>query len=104
MDFDPVRQSVDIVEDMLMLVIILSAPVLTVGLIVGLIVAIFQTATSIQEQTLAFIPKMFAVAIVLLLLFPWMARSMIDYTIDLWDVKMPVFLVRDVGVEDTGQP
>ncbi len=95
--FDPVQQAIDVVSSALMLTIVLATPILVVGLVVGLVVAIFQTATSIQEQTLAFIPKMFAVAIVLILLFPWMARSMIAYTEDLWEVKMPVFLTQSFG-------
>ncbi|MCK6441078.1 MAG: flagellar biosynthetic protein FliQ, partial [Planctomycetes bacterium] len=81
--FDPVQQAIDVVQSALMLTVILATPILAIGLVVGLIVAIFQTATSIQEQTLAFIPKMFAVAALLVLLFPWMARSLLSYTDDL---------------------
>ena len=98
--FDPVQQAIDVVQSALLLTVLLATPVLGIGLIVGLIVAVFQTATSIQEQTLAFIPKMFAVAGLLVLLFPWMARSMISYTNDLWSLKMPVFLTRSFGIED----
>jgi flagellar biosynthetic protein FliQ len=47
-------------------------------------VSIFQAVTQIQEQTLAFIPKIIALAAVLLLLGPWMLNQMLAYTIDLW--------------------
>ncbi|NUQ36077.1 MAG: flagellar biosynthetic protein FliQ [Planctomycetaceae bacterium] len=102
--FDPVQQAIDVVQSALMLTVILATPILAIGLVVGLIVAIFQTATSIQEQTLAFIPKMFAVAALLVLLFPWMARSLLSYTDDLWTNKMPVFLTRSFGLEDVTPP
>jgi flagellar biosynthetic protein FliQ len=98
-NFDPVQQAIDVVNDALMKTVILSTPILAVGLLVGLIFAIFQTATSIQEQTLAFIPKMFAVALLLILLFPWMAQTMIEYTNDLWLNKMPFFLTQGFGVD-----
>ncbi len=97
MNFDPVQQAVDVVNMALVKTVILATPILAVGLIVGLLFAIFQTATSIQEQTLAFIPKMFAVAVLLIFLFPWMANTMIEYTLDLWGNKMPFFLTRAFG-------
>ena len=50
----------------------------------GLIVSVFQAVTQIQEQTLAFIPKVIALAAVLLLLGPWMLNQMLTYTADLW--------------------
>ena len=61
-----------------------ALPMLGVGLVVGLIVSIFQAVTQIQEQTLAFIPKIVALAAVLLLLGPWMLNQLLAYTIDLW--------------------
>ena len=60
--------------------IVLSAPVLLSGLLVGILVSIFQAATSINEMTLTFIPKMLAVAIALIVFFPWMMQTMIDFT------------------------
>ncbi|MCA8938514.1 MAG: flagellar biosynthetic protein FliQ [Planctomycetes bacterium] len=95
--FDNVQQAIDVVNDALVLTVKLSTPILVVGLAVGLIFAIFQTATSIQEQTLAFIPKMFAVAILLILIFPWMAKELLEYTIDLWEIKMPFFQTLSFG-------
>lgn len=65
-------------------VFILSAPVLGVALVIGLIVAIFQAVTSIQEQTLTFLPKMFAILLVIALLGGWMYTQLGTYTINLF--------------------
>jgi flagellar biosynthetic protein FliQ len=64
----------------------LSLPILGAALIVGLIVAIFQATTSIQEQTLTFVPKLVAILVVLALLGGWMFASMRDYTIQLFSM------------------
>ena len=61
-----------------------AMPMLGAGLAVGLLVSIFQAVTQIQEQTLAFIPKVVALAAVLLLLGPWMLNQLLSYTADLW--------------------
>ncbi|MFD3260937.1 MULTISPECIES: flagellar biosynthesis protein FliQ [Paenibacillus] len=57
-----------------------SAPMLVIGLAVGLIVSIFQATTQIQEQTLAFVPKIIAVLLALLLFGPWILTTMVDFT------------------------
>ncbi len=61
-----------------------SAPLLLVSLIVGLIVSIFQTVTSIQEQTLTFVPKILAVFLGLILMGHWIMNEMVQYMVDLW--------------------
>lgn len=71
-------------------IITLIAPVLGLALIVGLIVAILQAATSIQEQTLTFLPKLLVILIVLALLGGWMFGSLSDYTIALFN-RIPDF-------------
>jgi flagellar biosynthetic protein FliQ len=58
--------------------ILLSAPMLLSGLVVGLMVSVFQAATQINEMTMTFIPKMLAVAIALIVFFPWMIQIMLD--------------------------
>ena len=65
-------------------ILMLAAPVLGAALIVGLVVAILQAVTSIQEQTLTFVPKIFAILIVLALLGGWMFTSMREYTVNLF--------------------
>jgi flagellar biosynthetic protein FliQ len=66
----------------------LSAPMLLAGLAVGLLVSIFQAATSINEMTLTFIPKMLAVALALIFFFPWMMQTMIGFTQNLFENLM----------------
>jgi flagellar biosynthetic protein FliQ len=60
--------------------ILLSAPMLLAGLLVGFLVSIFQSATSINEMTLTFIPKMLAVAVALIFFFPWMMQTLVGFT------------------------
>jgi flagellar biosynthetic protein FliQ len=65
-------------------VILTAAPVLLVSLIVGLIVSIFQTITSIQEQTLTFIPKILSIFLAIMLLGQWMMNNMSSFMERLW--------------------
>ncbi len=73
------------------LTLMISLPMLGLGLIVGLLVSIFQAVTQIQEMTLTFVPKIIAVLIGLLLAFPWMMNKMVDYTRDII-VNIPLFI------------
>lgn len=61
-----------------------AAPLLLVSLCVGLLVSIFQTVTSIQEQTLTFVPKVLAIFLTLILLGHWIMNNMIEYMTQLW--------------------
>lgn len=74
----------DIARDALYLIIKVSLPVLLVSLVIGLIISIFQTVTSIQEQTLTFVPKIICVFIALILFGPWMMNSMVEFMTGLW--------------------
>lgn len=64
--------------------LLVSAPMLILSLIVGLAIAIFQAATSIQEITLTFVPKMIVVAVVSVLTLPWMMEIMVGFTVNLF--------------------
>lgn len=75
---------VEIARDALFIVIKTSLPVLMVSLVVGLVVSIFQTVTSIQEQTLTFVPKIVAVFLALMLAGGWMLDNMVEFTTQLW--------------------
>ena len=77
---------VTLMRDGIFLVLIMIAPVLGVALVVGLIIAIFQAVTSIQEQTLTTVPKIFAILAVLALLGGWMFSSMRDYTVQIFQM------------------
>ena len=70
---------IQIGQEALMVVIIVSAPMLGLGLSVGLMVSVFQATTSIQEQTLAFIPKIIAVFVAILIFGPWMLSIMTEF-------------------------
>lgn len=75
---------VDLGSEALFLIIKTAAPILLVSLAVGLIVSIFQTVTSIQEQTLTFVPKILAVFLTLMLIGGWILDSISGYMIELW--------------------
>jgi flagellar biosynthesis protein FliQ len=62
----------------------ISLPLLGVGLVVGVLISIIQAVTSIQEQTLSFIPKVLAMAVVLVVGGPWMLNQLLAYTSELW--------------------
>ena len=76
---------IDIASKALYLIIKVSLPVLLVSLIVGLIISIFQTVTSIQEQTLTFVPKIVCVFLALILLGNWMLTEIVDFMVELWN-------------------
>lgn len=77
---------ITLMRDGVMEIMILVAPVLIAALVVGLIVAIFQATTSIQEQTLTFAPKFFVILGTLALLGGWMFSSLREYTVDLFQM------------------
>ena len=79
-----------ILNDGIQTIIITSLPSVGVGLIVGLIIALFQAVTQIQEQTLTFVPKMVAVFLIVAATFPWMAGTIIEMTTNLW-TQIPVY-------------
>ena len=68
----------------LYLIIKVSAPVLLVSLVIGLIISIFQTVTSIQEQTLTFVPKIICVFLSLIVLGHWMMNGMTEFMTRIW--------------------
>jgi flagellar biosynthetic protein FliQ len=70
----------DIAKDAIEITLYLSLPILGVGLIVGLLVSLFQAVTQIQEATLTFVPKIVATLLSLFFLLPWMMNKMMSYT------------------------
>lgn len=79
-----VETIIDISRTALFTIIKTAAPVLLISLVVGLIVSIFQTVTSIQEQTLTFVPKIICVFLGLMLLGHWMLNNMVGFMVELW--------------------
>ena len=78
-------------QEALMVVLLVSAPMLGLGLIVGLAVSVFQATTSIQEQTLAFIPKIIAVFVAVLIFGPWMLSILVEYVTNML-VNLPSYI------------
>jgi flagellar biosynthetic protein FliQ len=80
--------AVELLKTVIMQAVLLAAPFLGVAMIVGLIISLFQAVTSINEQTLSFVPKALCVLGMLLLLAPWMIRQLIEFTTAIIE-KMP---------------
>ena len=70
---------VDITREMVWLILKVSAPLLLVSMVIGLIISIFQTVTSIQEQTLTFVPKLVAIFIAIVLFGAWIMNNIVDF-------------------------
>ncbi len=74
----------DLIREALYVIIINSAPMLLISLIVGLVISIFQTVTSIQEQTLTFVPKIISVFVGLMFFGSWILNNLIEFMTGLW--------------------
>ena len=70
-------------RDMLIITLKIAAPILAAGVVVGLVISIFQAVTSIQDQTITFVPKIVVMIIVAAILLPWIASKLIEYAADL---------------------
>ena len=82
---------IQIGQNALWIVLLVSAPMLGLGLAVGLLVSVFQATTSIQEATLAFIPKIIAVVVAILLFGPWMLSILVEYFTNIF-VNLPLYI------------
>ncbi|MBL67969.1 MAG: flagellar biosynthetic protein FliQ [Verrucomicrobiales bacterium] len=77
--------SVEILKSMMSHIVMVAAPLLIAGMVVGLVISLFQAVTSLQEQTLAFAPKALAVTGILFMLLPWVVRTLVDYTTNIFE-------------------
>ena len=75
-----------VIKDAIQTSIIMSAPILIVATVVGLIISIFQATTQIQEQTLTFVPKLLAVALMGLLMGSWMLHTIVGFTTRIFEL------------------
>ncbi len=80
MDF---AEALDLTRDALMLTLIIAAPIMVIGMLVGLVISLFQSMTQLQEQTLSFVPKIVAMVGVGLLLAPWLTNKLLEYAVEL---------------------
>ena len=76
--------AIHIAREAMLITLLLAAPMLGFGLLIGLVVSIFQAVTQINEMTLTFIPKIIAVGIALAIFLPWIIRTLVDFTIRLF--------------------
>ncbi len=77
-------QVLDIAREAIYTIIICAAPMLLISLVVGLVISIFQTVTSIQEQTLTFVPKILAVFVGIMIFGAWIMNNMTSFIERLW--------------------
>ena len=79
-------QVLDVAREAIYTIIICSAPMLIISLVVGLIISIFQTVTSIQEQTLTFVPKIIAVFVGMMIFGSWIVKNLTEFVTTLWSI------------------
>jgi flagellar biosynthetic protein FliQ len=80
--------AVELVKTMMFQAVALAAPILVTAMVVGLAISLFQAVTTIHEQTLTFVPKALAIVGIIVLLLPWILRSLIEFTTAVIE-KMP---------------
>lgn len=84
----------DIFNRAIGLILVTSAPMMIAALVVGLIISIFQATTQIQEQTLAFVPKIIVIFLVLILTGPWIITSLVEYTEELFNGIVDLMILK----------
>jgi flagellar biosynthesis protein FliQ len=80
--------AIDLLKNMIYQAIMLAAPMLLAGMVIGLGISLFQAVTTINEQTLTFVPKALGIIVLLLIMLPWMVRSLMEFSIAVIE-KMP---------------
>ena len=74
-----IEQAIDLLRDAMVMALITVGPILAIGVVIGLTISLVQAITQIQDQTLTFVPKILAMAIVVIIVMPWMFQRLIDY-------------------------
>jgi flagellar biosynthetic protein FliQ len=92
---------VDFGRQAMELILLLSLPMLLVGLAIGLLVSIFQATTQIQEMTLQFIPKIVCITLVLVIIGPWLLDKIMDYTLQIME-NFPMWIRSSEGLTTPG--
>jgi flagellar biosynthesis protein FliQ len=82
-----IEQAIDLLRDAMVVTLVIIGPILILGMLIGLIISLVQAVTQIQEQTLAFVPKIFAMAIAVIFVMPWMFQRLIEYTRHLFTMQ-----------------
>jgi flagellar biosynthetic protein FliQ len=76
-----IETAVDLLRSLIAISLLLVGPIVVVAVVVGVVVSLLQAVTSIQEQTLTFVPKLVAVALLLVITAPWMMRKLMEFTV-----------------------
>ncbi len=84
MDYDEAQ--VLLVRETLIVALKIAGPILLAGIVVGLVISLLQSVTSIQDQTLSFVPKIASMMLVAALLLPWIVMKLIDYSVELFSL------------------
>jgi flagellar biosynthesis protein FliQ len=74
-----IDQAIDVVRESLTVMLLLSAPILVAGLVIGLFVSVLQAVTQVQEQTLSFVPKIIGMGIVAIAVTPWVTTLIVEF-------------------------
>jgi flagellar biosynthetic protein FliQ len=90
------QTAVDLCRDSIWVALLIAAPVLLAGTVIGLLIGLFQALTQIQEQTIAIVLKILVMILVIAFLMPWMADKMIDYSAALFQT-VPEVLIKESG-------
>ncbi len=77
------ESSIELIRETLMITLKIAVPLLTAGMIIGLLISLIQSITSIQDQTLTFVPKIVGVILVAILLLPWIVGSILTFTAEM---------------------
>ena len=83
-----IDQATEMLRQALIIALLVSAPMLIIGLVVGIVVSLLQAVTQIQEQTLTFIPKIAAMTVAAIVLMPWIAQRLLEYTSHMFSVGL----------------
>jgi flagellar biosynthetic protein FliQ len=77
------QEAINLTQQAMLTALLLGAPILVAGVLVGLVIGLAQALTQVQDQTVAFVPKVVAMVAVLILCLPWLVQKMIEYSEDL---------------------
>jgi flagellar biosynthetic protein FliQ len=80
-----IAEAVDLIRHTLFLALIIAAPMLLIGMVVGIIISLFQAVTQIQEQTLTFVPKITAMVVAAVVLMPWIGQRLLQYAGEMFE-------------------
>ena len=75
-----VEQAIDLLRDAMLVTMLIIGPILLIGMVIGLVISLVQAVTQIQEQTLAFVPKIFAMGVAVVFVMPWMFQRLLEYS------------------------